>query len=262
VYSESFTRYSRQIRRLAEGMVSTDVDEAAGRLMGDEQWDLIGLVLLTASEVSARRLVDRLLAAEIIEPLIPAACLRREIRRSSMSGPAALGGGAIFRDFESDEEGPGVPDHIREEAEAITAQANQSRRIAAQKEAERDRDAIRSRIVEQLAERLSSSEDALKALVVISRTSIFEETRRTAAMKLATNKPAMGRLTREGRYEELLMIADSSDSRGVQGRIAQAIAEAMPEADAPVYREALELIGEHHPDDETRMAARRALNAG
>lgn len=262
VHSDVFTKYSRQINRLAEGTVSVEVDSAIDTLMADEQWELLGLLLLTAAEVAARRLVDRLLAAEVLDALIPAACLRREIRRSGPSGPAGLGGGAIFRDFETDDSGPGVPDHIREEAEAITAQANQSRRIAAQKEAERDRDAIRVRIVDQLAERLNTSEEALRALMVIARTSLWEETRRTAAMKLATSKVVLGRLTREGRHEDLLAIARASGSRGVQSRIAEAIAPAMPEPSAPGYREALELVGEHHPDGETRVAARRALNSG
>lgn len=259
VHSETFGKYSRQIIRLAEGTVAVEVDSAIDMLMADEQWELIGLVLLTAAEVSARRLVDRLLAAEVLDPLIPAACLRREIRRGGPSGPAGLGGGAIFRDFETDDNGPGVPDHIREEAEAITAQANQSRRIAAMKEAERDRDAIRVRIVDQLAQRVSTSDEALAALMVIARSSVWEETRRTAAMKLATNKVVLGRLTREGRHQDLLTIARASDSRGVQSRIAEAIAPAMPDPSAPGYREALELVGEHHPDGETRAAARRAL---
>ncbi|MCD6360186.1 MAG: hypothetical protein J7M38_04915 [Armatimonadetes bacterium] len=257
-----FTRYAHQIRSLIQGTVSLEVDHAIDTLMGEEQWDVIGLVLLTASEISARRLVDRLLEAEVIDPLIPAACARREIRRPGVSGPAALGAGAIFRDFEADSDGPGVPDHIREEAEALTAQANQSRRIAAQKEAQRDRDAIRARIVDQLAERLNVSDDALNALAVIARVSVFEETRRAAAMKLATNKMVIGRLMREQRYEELTMIARSSDSRGVQARIAEAFAESLPEPTTPGYRDILELIGEYHPDDEKRMAARRALNSG
>ncbi len=260
MYSETFARYARQILRLGEGTVNVEVDSAIDKLMADQQWDLIGLVLLTAAEVSARRLVDRLLAQEVLDPLIPAACLRREVRRGPMAGPATLGGGAIFRDFEADDNGAGVPDFIREEAQAIAEQANQSRRIAAMKEAERDRDAIRARIVDQLAERLNTSEEALRALMIIARCSLWEETRRTAAMKLANNKVLLGRLTREGRHQDLLTIARASGSRGVQSRIAEALASAMPPPDAPIYREVLELIAEHHTDGETRAAARRALN--
>ncbi|HUS81135.1 MAG TPA: hypothetical protein VM283_07685, partial [Armatimonadota bacterium] len=260
VDSETYSKYSRQIITLVEGTMVGDVQKSVERLLADEQYDLIADVLITASEVSARRLVDALLAREIIEPLIPAACLRRELRRPSMTGGASLGGGAIFRDFETDDEGPGVPDFIREEAEAITTSANQSRRIAAQKEAELDRDAIRARIVDQLVERLNTSDEALKALATIARTSAFEETRRGAAMKLANNKIATGKLIRAGRHRDLLVIADASGSIAVKSRIARSLAEAMPDQNAPEYRPALELVAEHHPDEETKAAARGALN--
>ena len=239
--SETYSKYSRQIITLVEGTMVGDVQKSVERLLADEQYDLIADVLITASEVSARRLVDALLAREIIEPLIPAACLRRELRRPSMTGGASLGGGAIFRDFETDDEGPGVPDFIREEAEL-------------------DRDAIRARIVDQLVERLNTSDEALKALATIARTSAFEETRRGAAMKLANNKIATGKLIRAGRHRDLLVIADASGSIAVKSRIARSLAEAMPDQNAPEYRPALELVAEHHPDEETKAAARGALN--
>ena len=259
VHTETLGRFSRQAITLIEGTMGGDVDNAIELLMGEEQWDLIAQVLITASEVSARRLTDTLLAAEIFDPLIPAACMRRELRRGISQAPAALSGGAIFRDFEADDEGPGVPDHIREEAEAITASANQARRIAAQKEAALDRDSIRSRIVDKLAERAVTSEAALFGLATIARASAWEETRRSAALKLAANKAATGQLLRAGRHADLLAIADASGSDGVRTRIADAVAGAMPAATAPEYRTVLELIAEHHSDDAKRAAAKKAL---
>lgn len=260
VHTETLGRFSRQVSTLIEGAMGGDVDNAIELLMTEEQWDLIAQVLITASEVSARRLADALLSAEIIDPLIPAACMRRELRRGVSHGPATLGGGAIFRDFEADDDGPGVPDHIREEAEAITASANESRRIARAKEAARDRDSIRSRIVDKLAERVATSEAALFGLATIARASAWEETRRSAALKLANNKVAMGQLLRAGRHADLVAIADASGSAGVQTRIADAMAGAMPETTAPAYRSVLELIAEHHSDAAKRAAAKKALN--
>jgi len=259
VHTDIFAKYSHQIITLTEGTMGGDVDKAVERLLSDEQWDLIAQLIVSASEVSARRMVDALLKADQIDALIPAACLRREIRRGSSQGPSTLGGGSIFRDFEADEDGPGVPDHIREEAEAITQSASQSRRIAAQKEAARDHDLIRSRIVDQLAERATASDAALAAMVTIARASWWEETRRSAATKLANNKIAMGKLTREGRHADLLMIGRASGSQTVRARLAEGMVNAMPEATSPEYRDALELISEEHPDQATRAAAHKAL---
>jgi len=152
-----------------------------------------------------------------------------------------------------------VPDHIREEADAITASANESRRIASAKEAALDRDSIRSRIVDKLSERAATSEDALFGLATIARASAWEETRRSAALKLAANKVAMGQLLRAGRHADLLAIAESSGSAGVRTRLADAMAGAMPAPDAPEYRDILELISDHHSDAAKRAAAKKAL---
>ncbi len=259
VHTETLGKFSRQTITLIEGTMGGDVDNAIALLIAEEQWDLIAQVLITASEVSARRLTDALLSAEIIDPLIPAACMRRELRRGVSHGPAALGGGAIFRDFETDDDGPGVPDHIREEAEAITASANESRRIATAKEAALDRDSIRSRIVDKLAERAATSEAALLGLATIAGASAWEETRRSAALKLANNKVATGQLLRGGRHANLLAIADASGSAAVRTRMADVMAGAMPAATAPEYRAVLELIAEHHSDAAKRSAAKKAL---
>lgn len=256
----AYSEWSTQIDALMAGSLERLVREAIRDILEAERHELASYVMMSAPEFSARRLTKALIEREIFEPLIAGAVFRREARRSASGGVSALGSGRIFRDFEKPDEGePGVPDHIMEEAEAISRSADQSRRIAARKEAELDRDPVRHYIVNSLGDMLNTSEEAAEALIAIARASVYEETARAAAMKIGNSKIAMGRISRAGRISDLIAIGDASGSQAVRTIIANSLAQAMPDSSDPSYRSALEYVGEHHPQESTRRAALRAL---
>lgn len=259
--NQTFVTWASQIQILMEGQLERQVTQALEELISEERWDLLSHLMLTGSEFSVRRIADSLIEREVFEPLVAGACLRREVRRSLPSGPADLGADRIFRDFEAPEDGEaGVPDHIMEEAEAISKHAQQTRRIAAQREAELDRDPMRTYIVDRLGELLNTSEEAMEAMLAIARTSAFEETARMAAMKLGSSKIVMGRISRAGRVVDMLAVAEAAGSQAVETMIARTLAESMPESSDPSYRPALQFVAEHHPQEATRQAARQALS--
>lgn len=252
--------WSSQTKTLMEGTLEKHVQDALKDLIEAEQWELLSHIMLTGSEFSVRRMANALLDREVFAPLVAGACLRREIRRSAPTGVSSLGSKRIFRDFEAPGEGEaGVPDHIMEEAEAISRAADQSRRIAAQKEAQLDRDPVRQHIVDRLGDLLNTSEDAMEAMIAIARASHFEETARSAAMKLGNNKIVMGRISRAGRVMDMIAVGNASGSQAVHTIIAKNLAESMPDSSHPSYRAALEHVAEHHPEEATRRAADRAL---
>lgn len=258
--AQTFVDWSPQIETLMEGNLEKHVMDALDDLIDAEQWDLLSHLMLTGTEFSVRRMTNALIEKQVFGPLIAGACLRREVRRALPTGPARLGGGAIFRDFEAPDEGEaGVPDHIMEEAEAISRAADQSRRIAARREAQLDRDPVRKHIVDSLGELINTSEAAMEAMIAIARTSVFEETARSAAMKLGNSRVVMGRISRAGRVADMIAVGDASGSQAVHTMIARTLAESMPESSHPSYRAALEHVAEHHPQETTRRAALRAL---
>lgn len=252
--------YSTRIRTLMEGNLEKQVQDALRELIELEQWELLSHIMLTGSEFSVRRIANALIEREEFRPLVAGACLRREIRRAQPSAVSGLGSKRIFRDFEAPGEGEaGVPDHIMQEAEDISRAADQSRRIAASKEAELDRDPVRQHIVDQLAELLNTNEEAMDAMIAIARASMFEETARSAAMKLGNNKIVMGRISRAGRSSDLIAVGNASGSQAVHTIIARNLAEAMPDSSHESYRAALEHVAEHHPHEQVQRAARKAL---
>jgi len=249
------------VRILMEGNVERQVLDTIAELIADEQFELLSHLMLTGSEVSVRRMTDALIKAGVFEPLVAGACMRREVKRTvATGGGGELGAGRIFRDFEAPDEGEAaIPDHILEEAEAISKSAAQSRRIAARQEARLDRDPVRQHIIERLAELLNTSEPAMEAMIAIARTSVWEDTARAAAMKLGNNKMVMGRISRASRFEDMMAVGEASASEAVRQIIARTLAEAMPEASDPSYRAALRYVSEHHPSESHRRAAERAL---
>jgi hypothetical protein len=254
---------ARAIATLMEGALTLEVRKAVEQLAEESKWELLSHLLLTGAEVSARHIADTLIEREILGPVVAAACMRREARRPSASSPRhEASARRIFRDFEQDDEGAGVPEHIMSEAEAIAAAAEQSRRIAIQREAQLDRDPIRQHIVDELAELLNTSEPAMEALVVIARASAWEDTRRMAAMKVANNKIAMGRIVRASRIDDITTLGAASGSRAVAGKLAGSLAESMPEASDPGYQAALGFVAKHHPDADRRNEAQQKLNSG
>lgn len=257
---QTFVNRAEQIRTLMEGTVERDVLEALDELIAAGEHELLSHLMLVGSELSVRRMIDALVSREIFGPLVAGAVMRREVRRSAPSGVSALGSKAIFRDFEAPTEGEAaIPEHIIEEAEAISAAANQSRRIAAQREMRLDRDPVRTHIVERIGELLATSEAAMEAMIIIARASVWEETARSAAMKLANNKVVIGRLSRSGRVDDLVAVGEASSSEAVRRMIARTLAQAMPAPSDPSYRTALQYVADHHPYEGHRRAALQAL---
>ena len=256
----AYAKWSSQIQVLMAGNVERQVREAIDSVLEAEEYQLAAFIMIAGPEFTARRLTKSLIERETFDPLVAGATLRREIRRSAPSAVSSLGSQRIFRDFEKPDEGEaGVPEHIMEEAQAISSSADQSRRIAARKEAELDRDPVRHYVVTSLGELLSTSEAALEAMIAIARASVYEETARDAAMKIGNSSIAMGRISRAGRIKDLIAIGDASGSQAVRTIIAKSLAQAMPDSSHQSYRTALEFVGEHHPTESTRQAAKRAL---
>ena len=256
----AFTRWAKEIEILMAGNLERQVREAIDNLLDEEQYELASYLMIAAPEISARRLIGALLEKEVFAPLVAGATLRREVQRSAPSAVSSLGSQRIFRDFEKPDEGEaGVPDHIMEEAEAISRSADQSRRIAARKEAELDRDPVRHHIINCLADLLNTTESAMEAMIAIARSSVYEETARSAAMKLGNNKIVMGRISRAGRVQDMIAVGEAAGSQAVRTIIARSLAESMPDSSHESYRAALEYVAEHHPQEKTQRAARRAL---
>ena len=255
-----FVDNASRIATLMEGNLEQHVRDALNHLIEQEQWELLSHLMLTGSEFSVRRMTNALVGLEEFRPLVAGACLRREMRRSQPSAVSGLGSKRIFRDFEAPDEGEaGVPDHIMQEAEDISRSADQSRRIAAQRESELDRDPVRQHIVDSLGDLLNTNEKAMDAMIAIARSSFFEETARSAAMKLGNSKIVMGRISRAGRIADMIAVGDASGSQAVHTIIARNLAQAMPDSSHPSYRAALEHVAEHHPEEQVRRAANRAL---
>lgn len=257
---EVFVKRAKAIRTLMDGTVEHDIREAIEELIEAGEYELLSHLMVVASEVSVRRTIDALISREIFPPLVAAAVLRREVRRAMPTGVSALGSKRIFRDFEAPDEGEAaIPEHIIEEAEAISEAADQARRIAAQRESRLDRDPVRQHIVDRLAGLMATNEGAMEAMIAIARASVWEDTARAAAMKLANNKVVIGRLSRSGRVDDLIGVGEGAASEAVRHMIARTLAEALPEPSHPSYRTALEYIAEHHPSEGHRRAALRAL---
>ncbi len=257
---QTFVKCAPEIAILMEGNVERDILQALDDLIAAGEVEMLSHLMLIGTEISARRMTDALIQREVFEPLVAGACLRREIKRTAPIGVSALGGRAIFRDFEAPEEGEAaIPEHIIEEAEAISHAADQSRRIADRHKAGLDRDPVRQHIVERLGELLNTSEPAMEAMITIARASVWEETARAAAMKLGSNSIVVGRVSRAGRVDDMIAVGDASASEAVRRMIARTLAESMPAASDPSYRVALEYVSEHHPSESHRRAAQQAL---
>jgi len=258
---KALSESARLMQTLMDGALTLEVGKAVEQLVAEENWELLSHLLLTGAEVSARQIADVLIEREVLAPVVAAACMRRETRRPSMSTPRhAASAQRIFRDFERDEQGAGVPEHIVQEAQAIAAAAEESRRIAMQRESQLDRDPIRQHIVDELGERLNTSDAVLDALVVIAAASAWESTRRDAAIKVANNNIARGKLLRARRVPDIAALGAASASRAVAGRLAGALAENLPEEGHEHYHAALGFIAKHHPDLGPRQEAQRKLS--
>lgn len=253
--------HAKIIEIVVEG-TSWQLDETIDAVVASGNWDLAGRLLVSASEISARQLAQKLLAKEAYEPLAIAACFRRQPRRP---GEGAVGGGGaarrVFRDIDAEEGDKGIPDYIRADIEEMAKTADQTRTGAMMREAAMDRDPIRQYIVDNLAARMPTSEAAMNAVVAIARASAWEETRRTAALKVANDPISVSRLARDRRTEDILALTKTAVLKAVgetfakeMGKHFQAYTDARDVA-------AMRFLAEHHPDPRFRDSARQWAQA-
>lgn len=251
-------QYSRDIPPLVEGIPPWRVEPALHHLFEAEEWELIGVLLLCVAEPTARQIVNRLLDVRQYGPLTIAACLRRHIRTQPYVLRSGQGIAArVFRDIDVDgEDSAGVPEHILEDIRDMAEAAQRTREAQLLRSEGMDRGPMRDFIINRLAERMVTDEEAVEALVVIARAAAWEETRRAAAMKVANHRPAVEKLARELRTEDLIEITRSSELEAVARNIASAMAKHLEKLKEAGDEAGLEFIAEHHPDEEVRSAAR------
>ena len=254
----SYKKYAPDLAILTDGLTHRQVDPVLARLCADGQWELMGVALITAQEVPARAIIDCLLENKQFGELVPCACFRRQLRQATLVGKGTLGAGT-FRDFDADEGGPGVPDHIMAEAEDIAVAAAARRATASVQSANVDRDSLRTFIVNRLTERMLTDRPAVEALITIAQASAFEDTRREAAMKVANAKRLVAALVKAARVADLVGVAQSTALTSAKQNIAKALAVEFDRWRTENNRLALEFIAENHAEEGMRAAAKMAL---
>jgi len=255
----ALSQYASSARTLFEGLLEVEMDAAIDRLAGAEQWELLATIAITANELPARRIVNRLLAAERFAELVLPACWRRQVRRQEviMANPARAR--RAFRDIDAEEDAAGIPEHILQEAQDIADTADSSRMAALSREAGVDRDPLREFIVNEIAKKLNTSELAGEALMVIAKIGAFEDARRAAALKLNNNEIVMRRLAREGRGADMIVVANNSGLESVRTNVARALGPVLGAMRAQQDWDSLRWAGKHHPDPKAREAIAKVL---
>ncbi len=253
-------RYGRRIEYLLEANVPLQMQECLEQAVEAQDWDLIGVVALTASEISARRLVDAALEAEQYDVLVLVACLRRQVRRPQAAGASRAAGRRVFRDFDEETEAAaGIPDYILDDAREMRQSAERHRAAAHRRDAEQDRDPIREHIVESLGEQLHRGDAAMDALVVIAKAAAWESARRRAAMKVANHTASLGKLVAAGRWQDVIALGRGASLNSISGNVSEALSERLSDIVAAGEKATLEFIAEYHPDREGKSAAQDAL---
>ncbi len=252
-------RYGQQVKAMMEAATSLDVEQALDRLIDDDHWDLLSRLLLTASELAARRVVDRLLEHEEYQSLVWAACLRRQLRRPGLEAATTGTSRPMLRDFEAEEDTEGIPEHIMAEAQEMSASAAQRRAVSRRKAAQVDHDPIRDLIIKQLADRLPNSECG-QALLTIVKACPFAHTQREAAMKLANHKQWIQQLARAQHTSDMIAISNAARLQAVAQNIARAMGQYLAQLQQNSDEAAISFIAENHPDHEMRQAAHAALS--
>lgn len=251
-------KYGRTIQLSVGAGTRAEVEQAVAQLADDEAWELFSALLLSASELAARLMVAKALEKKVYAPLAAAACLRRHNRPPAVQ---RRGGAAkrVFMDIDLETAQAGVPDYIQAEQEDLSALAAGSREIAARREAERDADPIRILIVNELAHLMLTSEGALEALVAIVQASAWEDTRRSAALKLVNNPLALRRLADAARTDDLVAVGACCRLTSAAEKVALLLTphlEALVAAKSP---DALALLARYHPNAAIREQATRAV---
>jgi hypothetical protein len=205
--TSQLSRYGRIVQTVIGSGIRADVERAADRLVAEQAWDFCGPLLTTASELGARVLVARLMEQHVYAPLAYAAAMRRQLKRAEVLSKKAAMSRRVFRDIDTETEAKAVPDHIQAELDDLATGAEEARDIADRREAQRDACPVRSLIVNELAGAMLKSDEALDAMVAIVRASAFEDTQRSAALKIVTHPSALKRLGETRRVEDLTSVA-------------------------------------------------------
>jgi hypothetical protein len=256
---EDLARHGADVRSLFDGLLEIELDHALERLAQAERWELLATIAVTAAEVPARRITNRLIAEQRFAELVLPACFRRQVRRQEIiiANPGRTK--RIFRDIDGETDESGVPEHILQEAQDIAEAADSSRMAALSREAGTDRDPLRELIVNAIAQHLNTSETAADALMAIARAASFEDARRTAALKLNNNEIVMRRLAREGRGADMIVVANNSGLESVRVNIARALGPVLGAMRSQRDWDSLRWAGKHHPDPKAREAIAKVL---
>ena len=257
--SQSLSNYYYHVSHLMEGMVDHQLDRSIEQLAADEQWELLAVISISANEVPARRIAARLLQHNRFSELCLPACLRRQVRKQEVIQSSSLGSKRIFRDFDAEDDGPGVPEHIIEEAKEISSSADSSRMAALSREAATDRDPLREYIITEIAKKMATMPEAAEALVVIAKASAFEDARRTAALKIFNHELTMKRLAREERAEDMITVANNAGLTSVKEAIARALGPYLGALRAKKDWDSLRWAARNHPDAKARAAIEKVL---
>jgi hypothetical protein len=257
---QELVEYGPVIGIIVEG-TGWQLEEKIEEVVAEGNADLLSRLLVSAAEISARQLAKQLVDKEMYEPLAVAACLRRQPRRP---GEGATAGGVsrrIFRDVDAEEGAKGVPDYILSDIEEMSRSADMTRASAMGREAAMDRDPIRQYIVDNLAPKMPTSEAAANAMIAIARSSAWEETRRTAALKVANEPITVARLVRALRTEDIIEVCHMA----LLTQVAETFAREMGRnfqafADAKDVK-ALQFMAEKHPDERFRDTAAQWVTA-
>lgn len=256
---EDLSRHGADVRALFEGLLEVELDHALERLAQAERWELLATVAITASEIPARRITNRLIAEERFVELVLPACFRRQVRRQEVIIANPGRAKRVFRDLDTETDEAGIPEHILQEAQDIAETADSSRMAALSREAGTDRDPLRELIVNAIAQHLNTSETAAEALMAIAKAGQFEDARRTAALKLNNNEIVMRRLARDGRGADMIVVANNSGLESVRVNIARALGPVLGAMRAQQDWESLRWAGKHHPDPRAREAVAKVL---
>lgn len=256
---QDLSRFGGDVRTLFEGLLEVDMERALDRMVADGQWEALATLAITAAEIPARRIVNRLLAEQRFAELVLPACFRRQVRRQEVIMPNPAAARRIFRDIDAESDEAGVPEHILQEAQDIADSADSSRMAALAREAGTDRDPLRELIANEIAKHLNTSEEAAEALMCIARAGAFEDARRAAALKLNNNEIVMRRLARDGRGADMIVVANNSGLESVRTNIARALGPVLGAMRAQKDWESLRWAGQHHPDPKAREAIAKVL---
>ena len=253
--TSQLVKYGPAVKLIVGTGTRDDVQQAVEQLVADESWDVCGIVLASAAELGARLLVAELIKRQVYAPLAYAACMRRQIKQVAHQVRPGQTARRVFRDFDTETETKAVPDHIKAEMDDLQAQAEESRFIADRRDAERDACPIRALIVAELGNAMTGFSEAVGALIAIVLASAWEDTARSAALKLLTHPNTLPRLVEAGRIDDMVTIANACGLDSAGEKVAELLGGQVDDLIANRKRGAVRLIGRYHSDPAVREKA-------